>query len=451
MDVFRKGKWIGEGVALVGSPTGYLSPALQLRKEFTISKVNGAICRICGLGLYKLYINGVEVGDEVLSPDFTDYNKRVFYFEYAVEKYLKEGKNVIAVRLGDGFYNQTTKDTWNFYAAPWRDNVRLAMELCVGEEVVLATDESWRVSSGGATYHSAIRTGEYYDARKEDGWKAVGYDDLFWKPAVLMNAPQGALVKSPQPPVRECEILTPVSITNTADGCLVDFGKNIAGYVSISMRGERGEELSICYCERIKDGKPDNEHIGMFISDTDAFAVDKYIFAGEGVEKWKPQFVYHGFRYVYLTGIHRDVHKDEIVAHFIHTDFQRIGKFTSSDEQMNWIYQVGIQSFLSNYVGIPTDCPHREKNGWTGDAVNSAAYAVFNFDMVGAYQKWIDDMVDSQKENGQLPGIVPTCGWGYDWGSGPAWDCALFILPYELYRETGDITVLKTAYPAMKK
>ena len=451
MEIFKSAKWIGEGLKLEGTPTGYLSPALQLRKEFSLSCIKNTICKICGLGIFKLYINGKKVGDEVLAPDFTDYNKRIFFYEYDVSQYLKKGKNIVAVKLGDGFYNQTTKDTWGFYTASWRDYVKLALEICVGDDVVLATDESWRVTSNGATYHSAIRTGEYYDARKQDGWKGIDYDDSLWKYAVLVDEPKGVLVQSTQPPVRECEILSPVSIKNTTDGCLVDFGKNICGYISIAMYGKCGEELSICYCEKLKNGKPDNKENAVFIEGTDNFAVDKYIFSGKGIECWKPEFVYHGFRYVYLTGMRREIREEEIAAYFIHTDLKRIGNFKSSDEQMNWIYQAGIQSFLSNYVGFPTDCPHREKNGWTGDAVNSAAYAVFNFDMRSAYQKWIEDIVDSQKENGQIPGIVPTCGWGYDWGSGPAWDSALFILPYELYLETGYSDVLEIAFPAMKK
>ena len=451
MEVFQKAKWIGAGVSLQENPTGYLSPALQVRKEFSLSKTENAVCKVCGLGFYQLYINGSEVGCEALKPDFTDYEKRVLFSEYDITSYLRVGKNVVAVKLADGFYNQTTKDTWGFYAAPWRDFVKLVLEISIDEEVVVATEESWRITSNGATFHSAVRSGEYYDARKEDGWRELGYDDSNWEDAKIVDAPKGKLVKSQHPPVRACENLLPISIVESGAGYLVDFGKNISGYVSIEMCGEYGRTLTICYCEKVKDGRPYNDENAQFIEGGEPFATDKYIFSGKGIERWKPQFVYHGFQYVYLSGLKAPPKKDEIIAHFVHTDLEQIGSFHSSNEQLNWIYDAGIRSFLGNYMGFPTDCPHREKNGWTGDAVNSAAYAVFNFDMDTAYQKWIDDIVDSQRENGQLPGIVPTCGWGYDWGSGPAWDCALFVIPYELYLETGKTECLKKAFPAMKK
>jgi alpha-L-rhamnosidase len=157
---------------------------------------------------------------------------------------------------------------------------------------------------------------------------------------------------------------------------------------------------------------------------------------------WKPEFVYHGFRYVEMVGVKNEPPMSALKAYFVHTDLKNKGTFDCSDELLSWIYDAGIRSFLSNYHGFPADCPHREKNGWTGDAAISCDYAVALFDMKEAYKKWLTDIGDAQRPNGQLPGIVPTCGWGFNWGSGPAWDAALFFLPYALYKETGDAECL---------
>lgn len=451
MDLFQNAKWIGSGNPVVTRYTGQESPALQLRKEFALEKTGKAQCFISGLGCFVLYINGQRVGDEVLSPAFTDYDKRVLYCTYDVTDLLVPGRNVVAVCVGDGFYNQTAHDTWGFYQAPWRDTAKLLLQLNVEGEEVLISDDSWKLTLNGPIVHNCIRTGEYYDARKEDGWKENGYDDGRWGNAQIMRPPAGKLIPQLLPPIRECEVIPAIDMWRSKKGWVFDFGKNMAGYVSLKMAGREGQTVAIRYSEKLDGQELDQSNISCYVLDTDDFSVDKYTFRGEGVERWKPSFVYHGFRYAELTGAEETPSRDALTAYFVHTDLRQKGSFHSSDSLLNWIQEAGIRSFLSNFHGISEDCPHREKNGWTGDAVISAGYAVCQFDMAEAYRKWLADIVDSQRRNGQLPGIAPTGGWGHNWGSGPAWDSALFVLPYELYLETGDSSCMELVYEAAQR
>lgn len=451
MDLFKHAKWIGTGNPVVTRTTGEKSPALQLRKAFALEKTGAAQCLISGLGCFVLYINGQRVGDEVLSPAFTDYDKHVLYCTYDVTDLLRQGENVVAVCLGDGFYNQTAHDTWGFYQAPWRDSAKLLLQLNVDGKEVLVSNDSWMQTVNGATVHNCLRTGEHYDARLEDGWKEKGYDDSNWNRAVVVRPPAGELVPQLLPPMRECESLPAVDMWKSEKGWIFDFGKNGSGYVGLKMAGKAGETATIRYSEKLSEKELDQSNISCYVLDTDEFSVDKYTFRGEGVECWKPSFVYHGFRYVELTGVEETPALDALTSYFVHTDLRQKGTFRSSSELLNWIQDAGIRSFLSNFHGISEDCPHREKNGWTGDAVISASYAVCQFDMAEAYRKWLSDIIDSQRRNGQLPGIAPTGGWGHNWGSGPAWDCALFFLPYEHYLETGDRSLLELVYDAAQR
>lgn len=448
----KQAKWIGSGAKLDRKSVNMVSPSLRLRKEVVLEKTGKAQCLICGLGIYVLHINGKRVGDDVLSPAFTNYDKRALYHEYDIGNYLNVGKNVIAVELGDGYYNQTTHDQWGFFQATWRDFVRLILELRVDGETVCVSDNTWRWSLDGATVHNAIRTGEYYDARKADNWTALGYDDGAWAFTRIVAPIGGMLVKSELPPMRELEEYSIVDKWKTKNGWMVDFGKNIAGYVSLHMQGKRGDTVRLRYQERVKDGEPDRWDIARYIHDTDAFSEDRYTFCGSGeIEEWKPQFVYHGFRYVEILGLEEEPSNDCLRAHFVHTDLCRKGYFKTSDELLDWLYDAGIRAFLSNWHGFSEDCPHREKNGWTGDAVISCDYAVCNFDMKEAYKKWMRDICDCQRDCGMLPGIAPTSTWGYNWGNGPAWDSSIFFIPYVLYLETGDTECFDVVFDTAEK
>lgn len=449
MDNFsHKAYWIGARAVLVKKKVNYESPAVELRREFVLKKLpETAVCVICGLGSYELFLNGEKVNSDLLSPGFTTYDKRVLYLTYQVRKYLKKGINVVGVRLGDGFYNQTTEDTWDFYSVSWRDTPKLLFTLLADGEEVLVSDTDWQVNTQGACYHNAVRTGEYYDANKESDWLLAG-GASGWKSAVRKNPPGGILEKQEMPPIRICERIEPIGSWRSERGIVYDFGVNISGFCEIKVRGQCGQKIVIRYAECLNGKEIEQSNISCYVN-TANFSQDRYTLKGGKTEVWHPKFVYHGFRY---AEIQSPVPEElRVTACFVHTDLQKRSDFYCSDDLLNWIYEAGNRSVLSNYHSIPEDCPHREKNGWTGDSVISCDHTVITYDMEEAYLKWLKDICDTQRANGQLAGIAPTSGWGYNWGSGPAWDAALFCVPYAFYRETGSLRAMKQVYPYAKK
>ncbi len=444
----EKVRWIGLGEGK-RSPIKK-SPAMQLRKKFNYHKNGKAECLICGLGVYVLYINGKKVGDDVLSPAFTAYDTRCLYVRYDVTEYLVDGENIIAVKLGNGFYNQTVEDHWSFYVATWKNSPRLFFEIFDDSGSVVWSDTTWKATYNGATIHNCIREGEVFDARKNDNWQQLNYDDNSYDNAILVRSPGGELMEQEMPLIRELEKFSVINVWQSENGWILDFGQNIAGYIGFKLSEKEGVSIEIRYAEKIKNGELDRESNSKYV-DKETYQIDRYTFSGTGEESWKPQFVYHGFRYVEIRGLSKKPQGDEFTAYFAHTDLVQKGGFTCSNELLSWIYKAGIYSFLGNYHGLPTDCPHREKNGWTGDAVLSCHYANFYYDMSKSYKKWLIDILDTQRKSGQICAIAPTAGAEYNWGTGPAWDCALFIIPYAVYEETGDTDCILTVYEGCKK
>ena len=446
----KKAKWIGGGEDNF-EMTGRF-PALQLRKTFSLKELTRAECLICGLGLYVLYINGKKVGDDVLSPAFTAYDKRALFVRYDVREYLQTGENVIAVKLGRGHYDQPIQDDWKFGYATWRNAPRLLFELFLDGESEIVSDGSWKYTLDGATVHNVLRTGEFYDARKADGWRETGYDDGAWQNARLVRPAGGVLEEQILPPIRECATLSAVDTWQSEKGWIFDFGKNIAGYVGLKMQGEAGQTVSLHYAEILEGKEIAQYNINPYVKiEAGNFSEDRYTFVGKGVEVWKPEFVYHGFRYVELTGVTEKPALDALTAYHVHTDLKEIGFFRSSNETLNWLFETAKLSFLNNFHGYPEDCPHREKNGWTGDAACSAEYSLFLFDMERSYEKWLKDLCDTARPCGEIAAIAPTSIWGYNWGNGPAWDYALFHIPYAVYEKNGTTVCLAYCYPYMQK
>ena len=245
--IFSKAIWIGLGEG--NHKTGMQSPAFRFRKIFDIKNFQQANCYICGLGVFTLYINGKKVGDDVLSPAFTDYTKHTLYVKYDVADFLKIGKNVICVELGNGFYNQTTEDTWHFCHAPWHNAQRLLLNLVVDGKSVMVSDNSWRATNKGPTIHNAIRTGEYYDATKEDDWLTLYFDDSGWYTAQKVQKVVGKLCEQKMPPIRECAKINAVKVWQGKNGKIYDFGVNIAGYIGFKAKGKVGKTVNFRYAE----------------------------------------------------------------------------------------------------------------------------------------------------------------------------------------------------------
>jgi alpha-L-rhamnosidase len=270
----------------------------------------------------------------------------------------------------------------------------------------------------------------------------AGFDASGWQNAFICRSPGGILKKADCPPIRIVKTHDVKTITSSSSNCSVyDFGQNMSGWLKITVRGEAGSEVVIRYSERftVNDGI-NAENINRF-SNTGRGHSDKYILAGKAEgESWHAIFTYHGFRYAEIT-VYGNAEILKAEAQQVHTDLASVGSFECGDDMLNKIHKASVLATLSNYHGIPTDCPHREQNGWTGDASLSCEQALMNFDMVSAYRKWLFDFADVQCPSGQLPGIIPSSSGGYNWGSGPAWDSALILISLAVYELKGDISI----------
>jgi alpha-L-rhamnosidase len=468
MGLLKNIDWKAEWISHV-PPSDSVPPVLPspyFRKEFSVEgEITSARLYISGLGYYEALINGQKVGDHVLDPMLTRYDKRVKYIAFDVTSQITKGDNAIGVVLANGWYNQHTRTAWDFDRAPWRESPSLMAQLVIttedGNQQIVTTDQSWKFSEGPIVFNG-IHNGETYDARRELGpWSEAGYKDETWQNALTIPGPAGALSAQIMPPIRVTGHFEPAKTWQVNDSVtMYDLGQNITGWANIKLKGPEGSRVKIRYGERIyEDGTLDLQELSRFIWTGDT-QTDRYILKGEGEESWHPVFVYHGFQYMEVTKSSPDIDILQIRGDVVHSDLDRKGDFSSSNEMFNQLQKNIGWSFLGNYHGYPTDCPHREKMGWTGDAMLVAEAGLFNFDIVQAYLKWIDDYVDEQQESGDLPGIIPTSGWGYNlgrnpetrkYGYGPQWEGAFMEIPWQVYRYTGDLTILERYYTYFKK
>ncbi|MBN1479444.1 family 78 glycoside hydrolase catalytic domain [candidate division KSB1 bacterium] len=430
-------------------------PAPLFRKTFMAEKkVRQVRAYISGLGYYEMYLNGKKVGDHLLDPAFTRYDKRVLYVTYDVTEMIRDGENAVGVMLGNGWYNLTSRGVWGFDYAGWRQPPTLLCQIKItyadGSDTLIVSDASWRCAPGPIVFNS-IRRGEWYDARRElPGWHTADFDDRSWFSARIVRGPQGVLRSQLLPPVKIHHSFKPKTIAKIANGhYLVDFGQNMAGFVEMSVTGQAGDTVTMKYAEKIKNGRIDQSNIDGLVAST-PFQTDRYILKGVGVERWHARFTYHGFQYVEVIGFPGSL-KDNLVAHALGTSFPNSGSFTTSNKLLNQIQHNTLWSYRNNFVGYPTDCPQREKNGWTGDAQLAAEAGLFNFASATAYRKWLQDIADEQQPSGEIAAIIPTAGWGYYWGNGPAWDSAFILIPYYLYLYAGDARTIATHYDQMKR
>ncbi len=425
-------------------------PAPWLRREFTCNKPSaGAKLAICGLGYYEVYLNGKRVGDHILDPLVSVYDKHARYVVYDVGKLLKKGKNAVGVVLGTGWYNAFTRSLWKLEYASWRDFPKMRLEMRdESGSLITASDMEWTCTQDGPITFDGLRNGETYDARKEFcGWAEVGFDDSAWAEVGIIRAPGGLLEEQTAPPIRVLETI-PLSCPNKYN--VFDLQNNIAGFARITVKGVAGAKVTVRYAERMTDDgdlSTENQEFGILIGER--WQTDEYILRGGAEEVWEPRFTYHGFQYIKIA-IEGKAELLKLEARRIGSDFASIGNFTTGNGMINTLQTLTRRSYLANFVGIPTDCPHREKNGWTGDAQLASDTGLCNFDAAENYRSWLDTMRDCQRPDGNLPGIVPTGGWGFNWGNGPAWDCALFVIPWNVYLYTGNAALIRENYEAMK-
>jgi len=431
------------------------APGPLLRKVFEVGKpVRRAMAAVSGVGYYELRLNGAKGGDRVLDPVFTRFDRRVLYAAYDVTDRLKPGRNAVGAMLGKGFYNVDFRDEWDFDKAPWRGApallLQLRLEYADGTVETVASDGTWRVCDGPVR-HDGIRNGEEYDARDEKaGWDTADYDDSGWRPALVGGGPKGALRAGLTAPIKVMETLRPVAVSEPKPGIFVfDLGQNMAGWARLRVSGPAGRKVVLRYGERLAaDGTLDQKEIAKFVRGV-PFQTDAYTLKGGGEEVWEPRFAYHGFRWVQMEGFPGRPTAVSLEGRAVHTSCAPAGGFECSDALLNAIQRMTLWSYRGNFVGIPTDCPHREKNGWTGDAHLASEQAMLNWSNTPAYESWLRSFKEEQRPGGDYAGIIPTTGWGY--GIGPAWDSAYLIIPWYLYLYTGDIRPIEEHYEAWKR
>jgi alpha-L-rhamnosidase len=447
-----KAKWIGksEDLAPDSAVTG---PAPYFRKEFNLKNgIKSAHVYVSGLGFYELYFNGQKTGDEVLAPAQTNYDsrklnkllyfyddqstQRVHYNTFDVTSQLKKGKNAVGIVLGNGWYNQRDRTV---EGCLWYSTPRLIMQLEItyldGKKELVISDESWKVTTG-PLLHDGIFTGEVYDARLElAGWNLADYNDADWENAQLVRIPEGELVSQMAPPDRIMRSIQPISVTKTGtDTYLYDAGEMISGWVQLKISGDRGTQIKIRHIEEL--GR-------------DYGQTDTYILKGKGIEIYEPRFTWHAFRTFEISGINNPVPLTDVIVKVVNTDVLRTGEFECSNQLFNKIYDNYLRTQEGNFHGsISSDCPHRERLGYTGDGQVVVESSIFNFDMTQFYQKWFDDMDDARnKKTGYVPHTVPFGGGG----GGPAWGSAYVIMPWNYYLYYNDKQILEHHYNGMKQ
>lgn len=460
-----KGSWIGDDKDV------HFRPAPFFRRTFDISrKVKSARAYIAVAGLYELYINGKKIGDHLLDPSFTRFDRRTLYVTYDVTAQLQEGRNVLGVLLGNGWYNHQPTAVWNFEKAPWRARPAFCLDLRIvdedGEVITIFSDDRWKTASGPLTFNS-IYTGEHYDARLEQPlWNTTFFDDSKWRPVVYRSAPSRNIVAQALSPIRSVEVIPANDVHQFSDSHYVfDLGRNIAGVSHIAVSGEAGTTLRLRHAECLdENGHVDQSNIDLHyrpMDDQDPFQTDIFILRGnlttssEGqpkTESFMPRFNYKGFQYVEVTSDRPiQLTRESLSGHVLHSDVAPVGQIRSSNPILEKIWAAANHSYLSNLHGYPTDCPQREKNGWTGDAHIAIETGLYNFDAITIYEKWMADHRDEQQPNGVLPAIIPTGGWGYAWANGPDWTSTIALIPWNCYLFYGDPTLLKDCYEHIRR
>ncbi|MCP5537391.1 MAG: family 78 glycoside hydrolase catalytic domain [Akkermansiaceae bacterium] len=462
--------WIGDGVALPVKDEDFFKddPAPLFRKPFTLTDpVKSARLYITALGYFRASLNGTPVGDQHLEPLWTRPDKRVFYSTFDVTRNLAAGNNCLGVTLGNGWYNPLPLRMWG------RKNLRehlpvgrpqfiarLHIEYADGSSTAITTDATWKVTQGPILRNN-IYLGEKVDARRNiPEWDQPGLDDSDWKTARAAPAPEGRLQALPAPAIKVTTRLTPAVVTEPSKGVyIVDMGQNFGGWASFDFDVPAGTKITIRYGELLhKNGtlNPMSSVCGQIKNATKpqypgappvAWQEDRYIARGGG-ENYTPQFTFHAFRYIELTGLPARPPRGSIVALRMNSAVEPVGSFSCSNKLFNRIQQMCQWTFLSNLFGVQSDCPHRERFGYGGDLVTTSDAFMLNYDMSGFYAKSTRDWADSALPDGMLTDTAPSVGIQY---CGIGWAMAHPHLQTQLYRYYGDRRVIEQQYAVSKR
>ena len=446
-----KASWIEPDLTEDASKPG---PSPVLRREFKLGgPVERARAYVTSHGLYELHLNGQRVGDDLFTPGWTSYNKRLQYQTYDVAPLLKTGANVVGAMLGNGWYRGDLgwQDRRNLYGSRLGLLAQIEITYKDGRREVIGTDQGWKASTAPILM-SEIYHGETYDARLEKaGWATAGFDDRSWSGVKVADHPKSTLVAPAGPPVRRIEELRPVKIFKTPAGDTVaDMGQNMVGWVKLAVEGPAGTTVRLRHAEVLD--KEGNVYLANLRK---AKATVQYTLKGGARETFEPHFTFFGFRYVVVDGYPGTLTPESVTGIVIHSDMPKAGEIVTSKPLANQLLKNIVWGQKGNFLDVPTDCPQRdERMGWTGDAQVFAPTAALNMDVAGFFTKWLGDVEADQYADGAVPHVVPNVLPAYQ-GRQPAgaagWADAAVIIPWEMYRSYGDKRLLEQQYASMAR
>lgn len=460
--LLKTDEWVAHWITPpIFSDPSISGPCPYLRKSFEVKgRVKTARAYITGLGLYELHLNGSRVGNNLFTPGWTSYHKRLQYQTYDITGQLIENKNAIGVVLGDGWYRGDL--AWRAKRNTYGDRLAVLVQLHIvyedGREEIVVSDLGWEFSTGPILM-SDIYMGETYDARLEkDCWDTAEYDDREWCRVSILEHSKDILIAQENEPVKISECIKPVGIVQTLSGDIIlDMGQNIVGWMCFKVKGQSGTVVTLQHAEVLdREGNFYTENLRK------AKQTIKYILKGIGEEIYEPHFTFQGFRYVRIEGypeIPLLDYLDYFTGKVIHSDMELTGSFKCSDELVNQLQHNIIWSQKGNFLDLPTDCPQRnERLGWTGDAQIFIRTACFNMNSASFFTKWLGDLKADQFENGGVPFIIPDVlpeTWGYLTGDkdqhvSACWGDAAVICPWTIYLYYGDKRILEKQYESMK-
>jgi len=453
MGLLDQKEWKAKWIEIEGDTLRY-SPSPYFRKEFQSAKpIKSARVYITSHGYYELQINGKKVGDQVLTPGWTSYSKRLQYQVYDVTNLINNGGNAVGAVLGEGWYRGTLAwgDNWAIYGRRLGILCQLQIKYKDGTEAYILSDDSWKASNNGSIRMNDIYNGETYDATKDpDGWSRTGFNDSNWNKVRIGAYDNSNIIASEGAAVRKIQEIKPVRIFRTPKGKLIaDMGQNMVGWMRLKVKGPKGTVIILRHAEVL-------DKYGEFYTTNlrSAKCQITYTMNGNGEEIYEPRFTFMGFRFVEINGFPGEPTSDNLTGIVIHSDMPVTGLYESSSNLLNQL-QHNIQwGQKGNFVDVPTDCPQRdERLGWTGDAQAFCRTAAYNMDVASFFTKWLKDVAADQKKGGEIPDVIPdilnrqgavsaqpSAGWG---------DVAI-IAPWTMYQIYGDKNFLQNQYPSMK-
>ncbi len=455
--------WRAAWIAAHPADTNDNVPLPLFRRSFSLSHpVARALLYASGLGQDELRINGRKVGDDQLTPGWSDYRKTVYYDAYDVTALLHAGQNAMGVMLGNGMYRVLkTPGRYTKFVGSYGElkcTVQLHIDFADGSAAEILSDGSWKSAPGPITFSSTYG-GEDFDARLEpQGWDRTGFDDSAWRAVSVVDGPGGALMPEIAPPIRVMHTYAPVKVTHPKPGVTVyDLGQNFAGWPEVAVTGKAGTTVKLIPGELLdKDGLVWQRSSGhpQWFSYTLRGAG-----SGKGVETWHPRFSYYGFRYVQVEGAAQGgARVVSLRGEAVHSASQPVGAFASSDEMLNRIHVLILRAIENNAVSLFTDCPHREKLGWLEETHLMAPSLLYDFDFAGLYAATARNIADAQRSDGRDAGMVPTTAPQYVvfepkfaiFNDSPEWGSAAVLAPWYVYQRIGDRAFLAAQYGVMR-